>query len=67
MISHLVNGQDPRTDHLCFGRNKGGHDQAGTVTEAQFWLHVQSLGHENGRQNKSYFRCAEDGMQELAY
>lgn len=67
MISHLVNGQDPRTDHLRFGRNKGGHDQAGAVTEAQFWLHVQSLCHENRRQNESLFKCAKDGMQELAY
>lgn len=43
VISHLVNGQDPRTDHLCFGRHEGGHDQAGAVAEAQAWLHVQSL------------------------
>lgn len=43
MISHLVNRQDPGADHLCFGRNKRGHDQTGAVTEAQAWFHIQSL------------------------
>lgn len=49
MISHLVNGQDPRADHLSFGRNKRGHDQTWAVTEAQAWLHIQSLWGKGNR------------------
>lgn len=61
VISHLVNGQDPRADHLRFGSNKGGHDQAGAVTEAQTWLHIQRLGEGNRRPKEA----AEDGRREL--
>lgn len=57
VISHLVNGQDARTDHLCFGRNKGGHDQAGAVTEAQTWLHIQSLREGNTRTKSRVHVC----------
>lgn len=51
MVSHLVNGQNPRADHLSFSGNKRGHDQTGAVTEAQAWLHIQSLERE-GNQNR---------------
>lgn len=51
MVSHLVNGQNTTADHLSFSGNKRGHDQTGAVTEAQAWLHIQSLERE-GNQNR---------------
>lgn len=43
MVSHLVDGQDPRADHLSFSGNERRHDKTGAVTEAQVWFHVQGL------------------------
>lgn len=43
MVSHLIDGQDPRADHLSFSGDKRGHDQTWAVTEAQAWLHIQGL------------------------
>lgn len=43
MISHLVDREDPTANHLCFGRHKRWHHQAGAVTQTEAWLHVQGL------------------------
>lgn len=75
VVSHLINGQDPRADHLSFSRDEGGHDQTWAVTEAQAWLHIQGLQFmsiNKIKQNKikrttkqSHLRLSVDVMHDL--